>query len=113
MNKESRICVIGPGAIGGVVAAVLTRQGYDTTLVVKHPELAEKISKKGIEVLGECGEFTIPVPSVALPEELTGYIASKGRELGVATPVNEKLTRMVEEIEQGKRKIHPANFEEI
>ncbi len=72
MNKESRICVIGPGAIGGVVAAVLTRQGYNTTLVVKYPELAEKINKWGIEVLGECGEFTIPIPSVALPQELSG-----------------------------------------
>jgi 2-dehydropantoate 2-reductase len=72
MNKRHRICIIGPGAIGGVVAGILARAGQDITLVVKHPELAEKISKKGIEVEGECGNFTIPVPSVALPKELSG-----------------------------------------
>ncbi len=42
-----------------------------------------------------------------------GYIASKGKELGVATPVNKQLTHMVEEIEQGKRQINPENFKEI
>jgi len=72
MDKTSEICVVGPGAIGGVIAGVLTREGYKTTLVVKHPDLAEKISGMGIEVLGECGNFTIQVPSVALPGELSG-----------------------------------------
>lgn len=42
-----------------------------------------------------------------------GYITSKGRELGIATPVNQQLTRMVGEIEQGKRKTDPGNFNEI
>jgi len=72
MDKESRICVIGPGAIGGVVAAILTRESHDTTLVVKHPKLAEKINSKGIEVTGTCGNFTQKVASVALPNELDG-----------------------------------------
>jgi 2-dehydropantoate 2-reductase len=46
-------------------------------------------------------------------ENYNGYIAAKGRELGIDTPVNEKLTCMVREIEQGKRKIDPENFDEI
>lgn len=72
MDKESRICIIGAGAIGGVVAGVLAREGYQIQLVVKHPDLAEKISRKGIEVKGVCGNFTIPVASVAKPDELSG-----------------------------------------
>jgi len=72
MDKTSRICVIGPGAIGGVVAAVLTREGYPCHLVAKYPELAQKISSKGIEVEGACGNFTIKLPSVARPKELSG-----------------------------------------
>ena len=46
-------------------------------------------------------------------ENYNGYIASRGKQLGVPTPVNEQLTRMVRELEQGTRKIAPANLREI
>jgi len=72
MGKAIRICVIGPGAIGGVVAGVLAREGYNIQLVAKHPELAERINNNGIEVAGTCGNFTQKIPSVALPNELDG-----------------------------------------
>jgi 2-dehydropantoate 2-reductase len=42
-----------------------------------------------------------------------GYIVAKASELGMATPINSQLTRMVEEIELGTRKIAPENFNEI
>ncbi|KPK86285.1 MAG: hypothetical protein AMS27_05435 [Bacteroides sp. SM23_62_1] len=42
-----------------------------------------------------------------------GYIAIKGKENGIKTPVNEQLTRMVKEIEEGKRKITPENFKAL
>jgi len=67
-----RICIIGAGAIGGVVAGILVREGADITLVTKHANAAELISTSGIKVSGSCGEFTIPIPSVAYPEELKG-----------------------------------------
>ncbi len=38
-----RICIIGAGAIGSVVAGVLAREGYNISLVVKHADLADKI----------------------------------------------------------------------
>lgn len=72
MNTKLRICIIGPGAIGGVVAAILNREDYNTRLVTKYPELAEKISSKGIELDGACGKLTIKIPSVARPNELSG-----------------------------------------
>jgi 2-dehydropantoate 2-reductase len=72
MDKNLRICIIGPGAIGGVVAGVLTSKGYNITLVVRHPELAEKINSKGIEVKVSSGDFTQVVPSVALAGDLSG-----------------------------------------
>jgi 2-dehydropantoate 2-reductase len=70
MDKSSKICIIGPGAIGGVVAALLTWEGFDVQLVAKYPDLADKISRQGIHVKGNCGNLTVKVPSVALPEEL-------------------------------------------
>lgn len=39
-----------------------------------------------------------------------GYIADKGAQLGVATPVNARIVRMVKEIEAGARTIDPRNF---
>ena len=42
-----------------------------------------------------------------------GYIASKGLEFNIPTPVNEQLTRMVHEIEEGKRKIEPENLRDV
>ncbi len=100
MDKGKRICVIGAGAIGGVVAAVLTREGHNVQLLTKYPELAEKISKRGIQVSGHCGDFTIRIPSVATPVDLDGVfnyvlIATKAEALvSVATEmlpyINEK-----------------------
>ena len=46
-------------------------------------------------------------------DNYNGYITRKGKELGVATAVNEQLTSMIEEIEQGKRPISSENFKEI
>jgi 2-dehydropantoate 2-reductase len=42
-----------------------------------------------------------------------GYIAKKGADLGVPTPVNDAVVKMVKEIEAGKRKSEPANFLEL
>lgn len=72
MDKSPKICIIGPGAIGGIVAGLLTWEGYNVQLVSKYPELAKKISTKGIQIQGYCGDFTVPVPAVAYPEELSG-----------------------------------------
>jgi 2-dehydropantoate 2-reductase len=104
VEKKTRICIIGAGAIGGVVAGVLSREGYQIQLVVKYPELAERISNTGIEVSGECGHFTIPVPSVARPSQLTGtfdhvLIATKAEDLVNAAremlPFLHETTRVV------------------
>jgi len=43
---------------------------------------------------------------------LNGFIASNGRELGVPVPVNREIVRMIHEIEEGKRKITPHNFDD-
>jgi 2-dehydropantoate 2-reductase len=86
IDKNIRICIVGPGAIGGVVAAVLAQKGFNINLVSKYPDLAEKISSRGMEVSGYCGTFTQVIPSVATCDELEGVfdyvlIATKGDAL--------------------------------
>lgn len=39
-----------------------------------------------------------------------GYIARKGEELGVPTPVNTRVVQMIKEIEAGTRRTDPVNF---
>ena len=43
---------------------------------------------------------------------LNGYVAQKGREFNVPTPVNDAIITMVKEIEAGKRAVSPENFED-
>jgi 2-dehydropantoate 2-reductase len=43
-------------------------------------------------------------------DHFNGYIAKKGEELGVPTPVNRRITEMIKEIESGKRKIEAENL---
>jgi len=42
-----------------------------------------------------------------------GYISRKALEFEIETPVNSALTRMVKEIEMGKRTIAPGNFDDL
>ena len=44
---------------------------------------------------------------------MNGYISAKGKEYNVPTPVNDKLTRMIKEIENGERRISVANIAEL
>jgi 2-dehydropantoate 2-reductase len=86
MNKHARICIIGPGAIGGVLAGILVRKGFQVHLVCKYEDLAKKISSTGIEVLGHKGNFTVPVPSFAAIDQLEGeydyaFMATKAEAL--------------------------------
>ncbi|HEX2920108.1 MAG TPA: ketopantoate reductase family protein [Bacteroidales bacterium] len=43
---------------------------------------------------------------------LNGYITNTGNALGVSVPVNTTIVRMIHEIEEGRRSISPANFDE-
>ena len=50
-----KICIIGAGAIGGLLAARLARNGEDVTIVARGPQLAA-IRDKGLRLIEENGE---------------------------------------------------------
>ena len=70
--SNTRICVIGAGAIGGVTAAYMAKAGLDVTLVTKHAEIAALANGEGLHISGVRGNERIRVPAVASIEELTG-----------------------------------------
>lgn len=87
--KDPRIVIIGAGAVGGIMSAILKKSGYDVHLAAKHPDLAMKISREGIHIFGYCGDLTIKVPAVASVSDLDGYydlalIATKGYDMAEA-----------------------------
>jgi 2-dehydropantoate 2-reductase len=44
---------------------------------------------------------------------LNGYVVEQALKAGVRIPLNQSLTRMIREIEEGRRKLSPANMEEL
>ena len=61
---DSKICIIGAGAIGGVPAALMAKAGLSVTLVTKHPEIAEISNTQGLSISGVCGNERVRVPAV-------------------------------------------------
>ncbi len=59
-----RIAVVGAGAIGGITAAFLAREGWDVEVVCKHEETTRAAKWKGLHIFGVKGDFTVPVKAV-------------------------------------------------
>jgi len=68
--KSQSILVIGAGAVGGITAALLKKDGYNVEIVCKHSDYASLITNKGIEVTGACGEVQIKMPAYASVSEV-------------------------------------------
>ena len=58
-----RIAVIGAGAIGGITAALLKKNGIDVEIVCKYDDYASMISDRGLNINGVCGEFNVKIPA--------------------------------------------------
>jgi len=70
LTKDSKILVVGAGAIGGISAAFIKKAGYNVEIACKHQELADKVKAQGLHVFGVKGEERISMPAVALIREL-------------------------------------------
>jgi 2-dehydropantoate 2-reductase len=66
MNK--RIAVLGIGAVGGTIAAWLTKGGYDVTLIDQWATHVDKMRSDGLKLSDANGEFTVPVKAFHLNE---------------------------------------------
>jgi 2-dehydropantoate 2-reductase len=58
-----KICIIGAGAIGGLLAARLAKNGEDVTIVARGAQLAA-IRDKGLRLIEESGEMITVAPRV-------------------------------------------------
>jgi 2-dehydropantoate 2-reductase len=46
-------------------------------------------------------------------EEMNGFVVTRGREAGVATPVSRAVVEMVRAVERGQRAAGPENIDEV
>jgi 2-dehydropantoate 2-reductase len=60
-----KFLVIGAGAVGGITAALLKKNGTDVEIVCKYEDYAALVSDTGLEVSGVCGRFIIRIPAYA------------------------------------------------
>lgn len=65
-----KILLIGAGAIGGSLAALIKQRGYDITIVAKYNEYAEIIEKDGLECSGVKGNFKVTMPAISTLDKL-------------------------------------------
>lgn len=65
-----RFIVLGAGAIGGVIGGRLFEHGHDVILVARGEHFQE-ISKHGLRLQSPDTTVTLPIPTVAHPEEIT------------------------------------------
>ncbi|MGD2187353.1 MAG: 2-dehydropantoate 2-reductase, partial [Desulfobacterales bacterium] len=85
LTKDSKIAVVGAGAIGGVTAAYIHQLGCDTEIVCKHQEIVDKISAQGIHISGVKGEQRIRLKAVkniadlSEPKDLV-FLATKAND---------------------------------
>jgi 2-dehydropantoate 2-reductase len=69
MSSGRRYVIVGAGAIGGTVGAVLTRAGIPAVLVARGRH-AETLAAEGLTLRTPDGTFHTPVTAVSQPEQL-------------------------------------------
>ncbi|MGN9908634.1 ketopantoate reductase family protein [Phytohabitans sp. LJ34] len=80
------VAVVGPGGVGGLVGAVLTRAGHPVVFVAR-PDTAAALTAGGLEVSSvQYGDFRVPataVPRLAAPVDVC-VVAAKATALDAA-----------------------------
>jgi 2-dehydropantoate 2-reductase len=61
--------VVGAGAIGGTIGALLARDGHDVSLCDADAEHVAAVNERGLAIEGPIERFTTRVPAIA-PDEL-------------------------------------------
>ncbi|NMC39341.1 MAG: ketopantoate reductase family protein [Bacteroidales bacterium] len=62
-SRDLSFLVLGAGAVGGITAALMKKNGYDVEIICKYDEYASLISNHGLNVKGYCGSFSVKIPA--------------------------------------------------
>jgi ketopantoate reductase len=100
-----RILVVGAGAIGGVIAAKLTRAGHDVTDRSRAASaLAALLARLGPTKASMLQDLERGSPTEV--DVINGAVAAQADALGLPAPLNKRVVELVHECERGAR--HPG-----
>jgi 2-dehydropantoate 2-reductase len=68
--RDTRIYVIGAGAMGGFYGGLLKRAGYDVSLIDVREDHVARINRDGLKVQGVRGDHVISIPAVTRYQDL-------------------------------------------
>lgn len=68
-DDNVKIAILGAGALGSLFGGILTAGGLNVTLIDPWEEHIDAIKKRGLQVIAEEGERTLPVQAVTAPAE--------------------------------------------
>jgi 2-dehydropantoate 2-reductase len=69
-DLHPQVCIVGPGALGCLHAALLSRAGVPVSLLDHRPDRADLINRRGLIVEDQDGSAVVPVRCSAVPSEL-------------------------------------------
>jgi len=90
--RATRIAIIGAGAIGSALGALLSRAGHDVTLIGRAAQV-DAIRRDGLRVDGALGSFTLPIaaaPALEFRPELA-FLTVKTQDALAAVQANAGL----------------------
>jgi 2-dehydropantoate 2-reductase len=89
MNEIKQVCVVGAGAIGGIVAAYVARAGWQVSAIARGSHLAA-VQKNGISIRSPKGDFTVAVDAsddaAKFGVQDLVVIGLKGQQIGAMLP---------------------------
>ncbi len=68
-----KIAIIGPGAMGTLLAALFTKAKEEVFLIDKNEERAKKINEQGVFVEGLSGDWPIKIKTIVQLKDLTAF----------------------------------------
>mgnify|MGYP006313866191 CR=1 FL=1 len=71
-----KVCVVGAGGVGGLLAAVLRRAGVDVSLLVTERHLSA-IRQKGLTLIGPDGQFNVAIQAETDPRAIGACVVSR------------------------------------
>jgi len=69
-RRRFKIAIVGPGAIGCLFGAMLSRAGHEVWLIDRRPERASVLDRRGVWISGATGEFNARVRATASPGQV-------------------------------------------
>ena len=70
INKDTKVAVLGAGAMGCLFGGLLAEKGLNVTLIDVWQEHVDEINKKGLKMMGYGGDRTIKIKATTEPKTL-------------------------------------------